>query len=491
MEWVNTRSHKSKFVTSLDILQSTNIVFSSGLGKLGVWSVDSGMSTVWRGHGSAWINCVKVLYKWTFASGAKDGLIRIWDMQEYFSGNKKLNYRTLKFRSSDHIPRIKGEHTVINICPIEKTRIASSHQRNSSYFVVVWDLKKGTVQRHFRDLGTAGSQTVQYFNRKLFIAQSFQTGKDIIVWDFETDNRETLRTGHSDNVTSIAVLGNKLVTGSKDKTIKVWKRSGNSWKHKVLPFVPATQGNIKYIYTSGDNVICATDDKRITIWGFFTGIRHTVISSEKTLALGWCAGKLVTGSLNGVKLWEYKDAPSPVVKLGYKTFPSGTRLFTLITSETFDRTRDLAFFGKHLGLNVRATLHNTSESGYVRLHVFNTTGQLRMLTAPRHWRQEIFGAAYVSLVKVEQRLAKYCQQNGYDGWHMRVKMDNRVSNVKEAEYETVVLKSSFDKLQFRGKKRITLEDLKDKDHVRVSKKGNITFVKRIERLEEMFENLRF
>ena len=30
--------HKSKFVTSLDILQSTNIVFSNGLGKLGVWS---------------------------------------------------------------------------------------------------------------------------------------------------------------------------------------------------------------------------------------------------------------------------------------------------------------------------------------------------------------------------------------------------------------------------------------------------------------------
>ena len=48
------------------------------------------------------------------------------------------------------------------------------------------------------------SQTVQYFNRKLFIAQSVPTGKDIIVWDFETDSRETLRTRHSDNVTSIA-----------------------------------------------------------------------------------------------------------------------------------------------------------------------------------------------------------------------------------------------------------------------------------------------
>ena len=80
-------------------------------------------------------------------------------------------------------------------------------------------------------------------------------------------------------------------------------------------------------------------------------------------------GRIVTGSWDEtVKVCQWKqfdnrDRYKPVVKLGYKTFPSGTRLFTLITSETFDRTRDLAFFGKHLGLNVRATLHNTSESG--------------------------------------------------------------------------------------------------------------------------------
>lgn len=482
MEWVNTDSHQFNFITAVDTLQSTKIVFSNGLGKLGVWSLDSDRYAHWQGH-THWIDCVKVLYEWTFASGAKDGYIRIWNLRGYFSGDKEIVFeKFLSYRP--------GGHTVLNICPIGKTHLASSHQlkRGFSYSVIVWDLKKGTVQRHFRDIGAVGSQTVQYFNRKLFIAQVFKTGKDIRVWDFDLGTTGTLRTGHSDNVTSIAVLGNKLVTGSKDKTIKVWKRSGNSW---LVQYKQLTQGNIKNIYTVDDKVIYATDDKRITIWDVKTRIKNTIVLDEKTLALGWCSGKLVTGSLNGVRLWEYKDASSPVVKLGYKTFPSGTRLFTLITSETFDRTRDLAFFGKHLGLNVRATLHNTSESGYVWLHVFNTTGPLRMLTAPKHWRQEIFGAAYVSLAEVERRLTKYCQQNGYDGWHMRVKMDNRVSNVKEAEYETVVLKSSFDKLQFRGKKRITLEDLKDKDHVRVSKKGKITFVKRIERLEEMFENLRF
>lgn len=74
---------------------------------------------------------------------------------------------------------------------------------------------------------------------------------------------------------------------------------------------------------------------------------------------------------------------------------------------------------------------------------------------------------------------------------MKVFSDNSGHTFKEAEYETVIIRSSFDKLQFRGKKQIKLEDLKDKDHVRVSKKGKITFVKRIERLEEMFENLRF
>tara|TARA_B100000963_G_scaffold360082_1_gene389653 strand:+ start:142 stop:1590 length:1449 start_codon:yes stop_codon:yes gene_type:complete len=482
MEWVNTDTHQSNFITAVDTLQSTKIVFSNGLGKLGVWSLDSDTYVQWQGH-THWIDCVKVLHEWTFASGAKDGLIKIWNLRRYFSSDKKIVFE----KSLDYRP---AEHTVINICTMGKKHLVSSHQHkeNGYYFVVVWDWKKGTVLRQFKGSGTVRSQAVQCLNREIFIAKALKNAKDITVWGFDSFTRETLRTGHRDNVTSIAVLGNKLVTGSKDKTIKVWKRSGNSW---LVQYKQLTQGNIKSIYTADDKVIYATDDKRITIWDVKTRIKNTIVLDEKTLALGWCAGKLVTGSLNGVRLWEYKDASSPVVKLGYKTFPSGTRLFTLITSETFDRTRDLAFFGKHLGLNVRATLHATILSNNLWLHVFNTTGPLRMLTAPKHWRQEIFGAAYLSLAEVERRLTKYCQQNGYDGWHMRVKMDNRVSNVKEAEFETVVLKSSFDKLQFRGKKRITLEDLKDKDHVRVSKKGKITFVKRIERLEEMFENLRF
>ena len=98
---------------------------------------------------------------------------------------------------------------------------------------------------------------------------------------------ETLRTGHSDNVTSIAVLGNKLVTGSKDKTIKVWKRSGNSW---LVQYKQLTRRNIKNIYTVDDKVIYATDDKRITIWDVKTRIKTTIVLDEKTLAL-WCSGK--------------------------------------------------------------------------------------------------------------------------------------------------------------------------------------------------------
>lgn len=486
MEWVNTTTVGDKFITSMDVLLDTRIIYSDVMGIITVYDVKKDRTIKWKCHNHG-IDCVKVLYYGKFATGARDGTIKIWDKPK--KGDKTLTSMKLMYRLDEY-------GVVNNICLAGRNHIVSTHQhRTEPKFVVnIWDLKNNSVVKSKPFTGFVSKSAVQYLDNKIFIGTSGENQKDVKVWDVNYHGLSKRKNivalaGHKGNVTSLAVLRDKLVSGSRDKSVKIWKKSGNSWSCEITRL--RAQAGVRHLCTSWDKVIYITSDRKINIWDMQTGDVQIINVNESIATLVWYYGKIVTGSSKGVRIWEYKDVSSPVVKLGYKTFPTGTRLFTLITSETFDRTRDLAFFGKHLGLNVRATLHNTSESGYVWLHVFNTTGPLRMLTATNHWRQAIYGSAYISLAEVEKRLIKYCQKYGYDGWHMRVKMDNRVSNVKEAEYETVVLKSSFVKLQFRGKKRITLEDLKDKDHVRVSKNGKITFVKRIERLEEMFENLRF
>ena len=482
MEWVNTHTKGDKFITSVDVLFDHRIVYCDGFGNIYVWDAESGKTTKWKGH-SHWVECVKVLYYGKIASGARDGIIKIWELPT--TGDKAINSRELKYRPDEY-------GVVNNICRVGMSHIVSTHQhRTANMFVVnVWNLKTNRVVRSKSYWGSVEKSAVQYLNTKIFIGRSGKNKKDVKVWHLSyhvrSKSNPTL-TGHEDNVTSLAVLGDKIVSGSKDKTVKVWKKSGVHWSCEMTQIA---QERVRYVYASGDKVIYATTDEKINIWNLKTGDVQTINVDEPIIAFGWFFGKIVTGSRESVRLWEYKYASSPVVKLGHKTFPTGTRLFTLITSDTFDRTRDIAFFGKHLGLNVRATFHHTSRSTDLWLHVFNTTGPLRMLTTPINWRHEIFGQD-LGFSRMERRLKIYCQENGYDGWHMKVFSDNSGYTLKEAEYETVIIRSSFDKLQFKGKRQITLEDLKDKDHVRVSKNGKITFVKRIERLEEMFENLRF
>lgn len=484
MEWVNTLTDGTKFITSVDILFDRRIVYSDVSGNITVLNVKSKKTIKWKGH-THWINCVKVLYYGKIASGARDGIIKIWDSPK--TGDKAMNYRQLKYRPDEY-------GAIKNICRAGMNQIVSTHQhRTELKFVVnIWDLKTNRVVRSKPYPGSVEKSAVQYFNNKIFIGRSGKNRSDILIWDLsyhglgKNHNLVALR-GHKNKITSLAFLGDKIVSGSKDKTVKIWKRSAPSW---LCEQTQIAQERVLYLSASGNKVMYATADRKIIIWNVQTGDVQIINVDEPVMAIGWYFGKIVTGSRDGVRIWEYKDISSPVVKLGHKTFPTGTRLFTLITSDTFDKTRDLAFFGKHLGLNVRATLHNTSQSNDLWLHVFNTTEPLRMLTTPKNWRHELFGED-LGFSRLERRLKKYCQINGYDGWHMKVFSDNSGHAFKEAEYETVIIRSSFDKLQFKGKKRITLEDLKDKDHVRVSKKGKITFVKRIERLEEMFENLRF
>ena len=326
------------------------------------------------------------------------------------------------------------------------------------------------------------------------------------VWDVDTGEHETLE-GHSSDVYCLDALPDGVVSGSGDTTVKVWDLSGgvrthtkhtkrvscvlaladsivsSSWDQSVVVWSADgvrtfSDDGIELSFASSDGrIVAGSDYGTIKVWD---PARDTPeVTLEGTLGLDESVtsvaslpdGRFVSGSTDrSLKVWEWKAIEvnrfKPIVRLGRKTFPSGTRLFTLITSETSDRSRDLAFFGKHLGLNVRATLHNTRGFNKLWLHVFNTTAPLRMLTTCaggtsctgtkgkscfQSWRSDL-QSIVVTMDTMVGTVSVFGQQCGC---------------VRDAEYETVILHSSFDKLQFRGKRMVTLEELKDKDHVRV------------------------
>jgi len=450
MEWVNTHTYSSdnqsshKKVLAVDTLVDGRIVFGCSDGRMHIWNFKTNKGIRWVAH-KGYVGClIGVIFgknSHMIASGSYDGIIKLWNTEGRVQ-------KTLDVQSKDYL---------VSSIAYSGQLLVSGHRyrrgplKFKNFRVNLWNIAAGS-NTAYTFHGALNTHSLAFDGSYIYMGLSGY-GKDekpnrsIAVWD---TNNNTVRdlNGHKNNVTCVDTLyPDKIVSGSNDTTVKVWKRTGNRWSCEQT--LRGHSSNISCLRAIGDSVVSSSVDGVVKLWNLSTGDVQTFkadnqkVYSVRYVYLHPDTRHIITGTKNGVQVWFYKYPHVPIVKLGYKTFPSGTRLFTLITSETFDRTRDLAFFGKHLGLNVRATLHNTSESGYVWLHVFNTAGPLRMLTAPNHWRQAIYGTAYISLAEVETRLTEYCQKYGYDGWHMRVKMDNDVSNVKEAEYETVVLKSSF------------------------------------------------
>lgn len=462
MEWTHEVVSTRNSVRSLAVLPG-KIAFDA-MNEVRVLDLKTGDIQSLRGHtGSIW--CLAALPDGRIASGSRDKTVRVWDAGEYTT--------------------LEHPETVWCLAVLPDGRLASGCADGG---VRVWDVDTGeheTLEGHSSDV-----YCLDAFPDGVVSGSGDTTVK---VWDLAGGVRTHTR--HTKRVSCVLALPDSIVSSSWDQSVVVWSAggvrtlSGPEWDLSCLSRLP------------DGRVVAGSDYGTIKVWDPARDtpevtLKGTLDEAEAvTCVAALPDGRFASGSTDrSLKVWEWKAIDvnrfKPIVRLGHKTFPSGTRLFTLITSETFDRSRDLAFFGKHLGLNVRATLHNTRGFNKLWLHVFNTTAPLRMLTTPR-WRHELYGDQGDELFSVlEKRLAEYCRNNGYDGWHMRVFSDNSVAVVEDAEYETVILHSSFDKLQFRGKRMVTLEELKDKDHVRV-RNGRIIFVKRIERLEEMFENLRF
>ena len=104
-----------------------------------------------------------------------------------------------------------------------------------------------------------------YLSNDIVAHSSTHDKHDVRVWDIAKDELITRLDGHTGDVTSLAHLpdspdGAILASGSKDNTIRLWKRNGNNWTstsisgHKddvtSLVYLPGSPGG--YTFASGD-----------------------------------------------------------------------------------------------------------------------------------------------------------------------------------------------------------------------------------------------
>ncbi len=138
---------------------------------------------------------------------------------------------------------------------------------------------------------------------------SGSSDKTIKVWNLDTGQLLRTLSRHSDTIRSVTLSsdGQTLVSGSGDKTIKIW----NLQTGKLLRTLSGHSGPVWSVALSrdGQTLVSGSEDNTIKIWNLQTGeLRHTLFGHSGqvfSVALSPDGQTLVTGGIDKtIKIWN-------------------------------------------------------------------------------------------------------------------------------------------------------------------------------------------
>jgi WD40 repeat protein len=151
------------------------------------------------------------------ASASSDGIVKIWDAQ-------RLDKQHLDGKTEPRIPpipaRVAGPGLSVAFSP-DGRRLATGGEANT---VKIWDVQTGqplrTLEGHRGEVYTVAFSPVGH-GRWVASAGEDSTVK---IWDSLTGTLVRSFRGHTGLVSSLAFSpdGQRLVSGSRDKTVKIW-----------------------------------------------------------------------------------------------------------------------------------------------------------------------------------------------------------------------------------------------------------------------------
>ena len=136
--------------------------------------------------------------------------------------------------------------------------------------------------------------------------------KTIKVWNLATGELKQTFSGHSAAVTSVAIGGDKIVSSGGDSTIKVWSLATGELERTLTGHSAA----VTSVAISGDKIVSGARNSTIKVWSLATGeleqtlidrpnefLQEMAVSGDKIVTLGGGIGKkievwnLATGKL--------------------------------------------------------------------------------------------------------------------------------------------------------------------------------------------------
>ncbi|XP_064604674.1 F-box/WD repeat-containing protein 7-like [Liolophura sinensis] len=156
---------------------------------------------------------------------------------------------------------------------------------------------------------TQGISCVQFDDTRIVSGSSDKTIK---VWNIRTNAPWSVQTlvGHSGTVRCLHLEGNRLVSGSTDRTIKVWDLSTrDSWSSIACKVTMIGHTDtVRCLQVDDDKVISGSYDKTLKIWDMRTGVCKLSLRGHQAavLCIHFNETKIVSGSCDKtIKVWNF------------------------------------------------------------------------------------------------------------------------------------------------------------------------------------------
>ncbi|XP_054751158.1 F-box/WD repeat-containing protein 7-like [Lytechinus pictus] len=155
---------------------------------------------------------------------------------------------------------------------------------------------------------TQGISCVQFDDTRIVSGSSDKTIK---VWNIRTNSPWSVQTlvGHSGTVRCLHLEGNRLVSGSTDTTIKVWDLSMQSSWSSIACRVTMTGHHdmVRCLQVDDDKVVSGSYDRTLKVWDIRTGQCRLTLSGHlgAVICLQFDDFKIISGSADKtIKIWS-------------------------------------------------------------------------------------------------------------------------------------------------------------------------------------------
>ncbi len=216
---------------------------------------------------------------------------------------------------------------------IDSSAIENCRDAYQALFKLNSNFTNGVYASHILQGHTIGVRSVIFEQGKLISGSDDRTIK---IWDLETGVCTQTLQGHRRPVDSIAFAQGKLISGSGDGTIKVWDLERGACIQTLR------YPQVRFVAFGHGKLISGSGDGTIKIWDLERGACTQTLQSHQdgVCSITFAQGKFISGSGDGtIKIWDLETGACTQTLQGHQaTVHSLIFAQGKLISGSFDRT---------------------------------------------------------------------------------------------------------------------------------------------------------